>query len=248
MRCKVFSVRNFKEILRDPVNVSLGLAFPLLIMLLLWFINRSIPPQAGADQFQLKNLFPGIIVFGYCFICLFSATLISKDRSSAFLARLYASPMRPADYILGYTLPMLPVALAQSLICFAAAVLLGLTLDGYALLSVVVQLPTAALFIAMGLLCGSLFNDKQVGGICGALLTNVCCWLSGAWFPLSLVGGVFETVSYCLPFANAVDAGRLALQGSFGAEFRQKLAIVCAYALAIGILAVFAFRRKMKVK
>ncbi|MCQ2418780.1 MAG: ABC transporter permease [Clostridia bacterium] len=248
MRSKIFSVRNFKEILRDPVNISLGLAFPLIILLLLWFINRNIPAQARMELYQVENLIPGIAVFGYSFICLFSATLISKDRSTAFLARLYASPMRPRDYIFGYTAPMLPVAFAQTIICYAAAVLLGLKLNGFALLSVAAQLPTAAMFIFLGLLAGSLFNDKQVGGICGALLTNLCGWLSGTWFDLSLIGGAFKKAAYCLPFANAVDVGRLALYGSFGAEFRQKLSVVCAYALVIGALSVFSFRCKMKAQ
>lgn len=248
MRCKVFSVRNFKEILRDPVNVSLGLAFPLVILLLLWIINRNIPAQAQMDLYRVEKLIPGVAVFGYSFISLFAATLISKDRSTAFLARLYASPMRPRDYILGYTLPMLPLTMAQTVICYVVAAALGLKVDSFALLSVAVQIPTAVLFIAAGLLCGSLFNDKQVGGICGALLTNLCGWLSGTWFDLSLIGGTFKKAAYCLPFANAVDAGRLALSGSLGAEFLQKFAIVCAYALAVSILAVFAFRRKMKVK
>lgn len=248
MRCKVFSVRNLKEILRDPINISLGLAFPLLILLLLWFINRNIPAQAQMDLYQVKKLIPGIAVFGYSFICLFSATLISKDRGSAFLVRLFASPMCPRDYILGYTLPMLPLALAQTLICYAAAALLGLKLNGFTLLSALVQLPATALFIFLGLLAGSAFNDKQVGGICGALLTNLCGWLSGTWFDLSMIGGTFKTIAYCLPFANAVDVGRLTLQGSFGTEFWQKLSIVCAYALVIGLLSVFTFRRKMKVQ
>lgn len=246
MRCKVFSVRNCKEILRDPINVSLGLAFPLVILLLLWLINRSIPAEAKMDLYQVEKLVPGIAVFGYSFICLFSATLISKDRSTAFLVRLFSSPMRPRDYILGYTLPMLPIALVQTLICYLAAFCLGLKLTGFTLLSVLVQIPTAMLFIFLGLLAGSLFNDKQVGGICGALLTNLCGWLSGTWFDLSMIGGGFKKAAYCLPFANAVDVGRLALAGSFGAELWKKLAIVCAYALAVGVLSVLTFRRKMK--
>lgn len=234
--------------LRDPINVSLGLAFPLVVMLLLWFINRSIPAQANMGLYEIASMTPGIVVFGYSFVTLFSATLIAKDRGSAFLPRLFASPMRAGDFILGYTLPMLPLALGQTLVCYAAAMLLGLSPDGNMLLSIVVQLPCAVMYIATGLLVGSLLNDRQVGGVCGALLTNLTAWLSGAWFSLDLVGGGFRTVAYCLPFANAVDVGRLAIRGTFGAEFWQKLAIVCAYALLLSVLAVAVFRKAMSRK
>jgi ABC-2 type transport system permease protein len=245
MRCRVFAGRNLKEMVRDPLNVILGLAFPLAVMFLLWFINRSIPAQAHMTLYEIGTMTPGIAVFGYSFVALFSATLISKDRDSAFLIRLFASPLRAWDYIFGYTLPMLPLALGQTLICYFAAFCMGLRADGFVLLSIAVQLPCAVMFIAAGLLFGSILNDKQVGGVCGALLTNVSAWLSGTWISLDMIGGAFRTVAYALPFANAVDAGRLALSGSFGADFWKHLIIVCAYAAVLWILAVVVFRRKM---
>lgn len=239
-----FAKRNWKEMVRDPVNMTLGLGFPLIVLLLLWFINRSIPAEAELDLFQLEKLTPGIAVFGYSFIALFSATLISRDRGTAFLPRLFSSPLGPWDYILGYTLPMLPLAIGQTIVCYIASILLGLHVTWSILPSIGALLPCAVMNIAIGLLLGSLLNDKQVGGVCGALLTNLSAWLSGTWFSLDLIGGAFETAAYCLPFAHAVDAGRLALSGS-GAGLAGHLAVVCAYALGLSVLAVLAFRRKM---
>ena len=236
-----FSGRNTKEMLRDPLNLAFGLGFPVVLLLLLTAIQRNIP----VNLFQLEYLTPGIAIFGLSFIALFSATLISKDRTTSFLMRLFASPMRAGDYILGYTLPLIPMALAQAILCYLVAGLLGMKLTANVLLAVVVTLPAAVFFIGVGLLCGSALNDKQVGGICGALLTNVSAWLSGTWFDLDLVGGAFKKISYALPFAHAVDAGRAAMSGDFAA-IMPHLWWVIAYAVAMLIAAVLVFRAKMR--
>ena len=236
-----FSGRNTKEMLRDPLNLVFGLGFPVVLLLLLTAIQRNIP----VDLFQLDQLTPGIAVFGLSFIALFSATLISKDRTTSFLMRLFASPMRARDYILGYTLPLLPMALVQVLLCYVVAGMLGMHLTANVLLASIVSLPAAALFIGIGLLCGSALNDKQVGGICGALLTNLSAWLSGTWFDLNLVGGVFKKIAYALPFAHAVDAGRAAVSGDYAA-IMPHLWWVIAYAVAMLAAAVLVFRAKMQ--
>ncbi|MEA4938061.1 MAG: ABC transporter permease [Christensenella sp.] len=235
-----FAVRNTKEILRDPLTLAFGLGFPVVLLLLLTAIQRNIP----VSLFELDQLTPGIAVFGLSFVSLFSATLISKDRTTSFLMRLFASPMHASDYILGYTLPLLPMALLQVALCYGTAMLLGLQFTPNVLLAIVVALPAALLFIGLGLLCGSVFTDKQVGGICGALLTNVSAWLSGTWFDLNLVGGAFKAISYALPFARAVEAGRAAMSGDYGAILPH-LWWVLGYALVVLAFAVLAFRRKM---
>jgi len=246
MKALVFASRCRKEITRDPLNVFFGLAFPLIILLLLSIIQSNIPDEAQMTLFQPEYLTPGIAMFGLSFISLFSATLISKDRGSSFLMRLYASPMKASDFILGYTLPFLPIALIQTIVCYLAALLLGLEFTPRILLAIAVLLPGNLLFIALGLLCGSVFNDKAVGGICGALLTNLSAWLSGTWFSLDLIGGAFKKIAYCLPFANAVDAGRYALSGDYGAMLPH-LCWVIGYAVILLVIAVVVFKRKMKV-
>ncbi|MPN25542.1 hypothetical protein SDC9_172954 [bioreactor metagenome] len=152
--------------------------------------------------------------------------------------------MRASDYILGYTLPLIPMALMQALLCYVVAGVLGMQLTANVLLAILVSLPAAALFIGIGLLCGSVFNDKQVGGICGALLTNLSAWLSGTWFDLDLVGGAFKKIAYALPFAHAVDAGRAAMSGDFSA-IMPHLWWVIGYAIVALVAAVLVFRKKM---
>lgn len=238
-----FSVRNTKELLRDPVNLGFGLGFPVLLLLLLAAIEANIP----VEQFPIERLAPGVAMFGLSFITLFSATLIARDRSSAFLNRLFSSPLTARDFILGYTLPLLPMCMAQSLLCYGTAFCLGLRPGLKVLAALAALLPADVFFISLGLLCGSLFNDKQVGGLCGALLTNAAALLSGTWFDLDLVGGWYQSFAKLLPFCHAVDAGRTALAGDWPAMLSELL-WVSVWAAAALAGALVAFRRKMTAK
>jgi len=241
MRMWAFASRNTKEILRDPLTLFFGLGFPLVLLLLLSAIQANIP----VPLFEIQHLTPGISVFGLAFMTLFSATLIARDRSSALLQRLYTTPLTGLDFILGYTLPIAPIAIAQSLICYLAALALGLPLTVNILYAVLLMLPVSLLYIGLGLLCGSVLNDKQVGGICGALLTNLSAWLSGTWFDLELVGGAFRKIAYALPFVHAVELERAALAGDLAGIFPH-LWWVLGYAAAILAAAVLLFLRQMK--
>ena len=113
MRMLTFSKRCAREILRDPLTLVFGLGFPLVLLFLLSAIQANIP----VALFEIQHLTPGITVFGLAFMTLFSATIIAKDRGSSFLQRLYTTPLTPLDFILGYTLPIIPFAVAQSIIC-----------------------------------------------------------------------------------------------------------------------------------
>ena len=241
MRMLTLADRNTKEILRDPLNLAFGLGFPLVLILLLSAIQANIP----VALFEIQHLTPGVAVFGLSFMTLFSATIIAKDRGSSLLQRLYTTPLRPMDFILGYTLPIIPISLAQSVICYIAAMILGLKFTVNILLAILCIIPIATLYISMGLLCGSVFNDKQVGGICGALLTNLSAWVSGIWFDLDLVGGTFKKISYALPFVHAVEMERAVLAGNFR-DILPHLLWVLGYAVVTLTAAVFLFLRQMK--
>ena len=241
MRLITFAKRNFKEIVRDPLNLSFLFGFPIVLLLLLSAIQANIP----VSMFEIEHLSPGIAVFGLAFLTLFSATLIAKDRQSSLMHRLYTTPMTPVDFILGYTLPMIPIGLTEGVACYIFAVILGLEISVDLLLSIILIIPIALLYIGIGLLSGSVFNDKQVGGICGALLTNLSAWLSGIWFDLGLVGGTFQKIAYALPFVHAVEMERAALAGNF-ADIFPHLCWVLGYAAITLAVAVVLFLRQMK--
>ena len=118
MRMRTFASRCAREILRDPINLAFGLGFPLVLLFLLSALQANIP----VPLFEIHRLTPGITVFGLSFLTLFSATLIARDRETALLQRLYTTPLTAPDFILGYLLPVLPMALGQSLLCYLCAI------------------------------------------------------------------------------------------------------------------------------
>ncbi len=229
--------------IRDKLNLAFGIGFPVILLVLLSTIQANIP----VSMFEIQRLVPGIAVFGLSFVSLFAAVLISKDRQSSFLMRLYSSPLLPSDFLIGYTLPLLPMSLAQSLVCVLVGFAFGFELNAYTFLMLAVLLLCSVFYISLGLLFGSVLNDKQIGGVCGALLTNLTAWLSGVWFDVALVGGVFEKIANALPFIHMAQAAAAAAAGDTAGMFPH-LWYVVAYTAVICIGSVIIFRSKMNAE
>lgn len=241
MRMSAFAKRVCKEILRDPLTLIFGLGFPTVLILLLSAIQANIP----VSIFEIEKLAPGMTVFGLSFITLFSATIIAKDRESSFLTRLYATPIKAVDFIFGYTLPFIPIALIQALFCYFVGILMGLSPTLNILYALIFIIPISVFFIGLGLFFGSLLNQKQTGGICGALLTNLTAWLSGIWFDLELVGGAFKKIAEALPFFHAVKLEQTSYLPS-EENMLVHFIWVAGYAIAAMALAIFTFTKQMK--
>ena len=241
MKMMTFAKRCAKEIMRDPINLGFGLGFPLILLLLLSTIQSNIP----VELFEIDTLTPGITVFGLSFMTLFSATLIAKDRESALLQRLYTTPLTGFDFIMGYMLPILPIALGQVIICYLFSIALGLTVSVNIIYAIIGIIPMAIFNIALGLFCGSLLGVKQVGGVCGALLTNLSAWLSGVWFDLKLVGGFFERLANVFPFVHAAEMEKALFNGNFELAATHILPIML-YSVLITAVAVLCFFAQMK--
>lgn len=249
MRSIVFSKRTGKEILRDPLTFIFCLGFPILMLIIMTIVNTSLPAQASMKIFTTQYLAPGIVIFGLTFIMQFTCLQVSKDRSTALLTRLYASPMKPVDFIIGYTLPILVIAVLQELVTFGVAFVVALfageTLSlPNMLLCVLVNIPASLLFLGLGMLFGTLLNDKAAPGICSILITVVCL-LGGIWMDVDALGGMIQKVSHVLPFYQSVQAARMAVLGQYTDIFKPML-FTLAYAAVFYLLAVISFRAKMQ--
>jgi ABC-2 type transporter len=177
-------------------------------------------------------------------MALFAGMLLSKDRTSSFLMRLFTSPMTAADFILGYTLPMLVMTIVQAAITLLAAGAFGLDIHINILFAISMTAVTSLFFVGTGLLFGSLLNEKAVGGVCGALLTNIAGWLSGVFIPIDLIGGAFKTITHILPFYHSTEAIKISLGGNFS-RMLPHLIVVIGYTIVIFTLAIITFNRKM---
>lgn len=240
MRMKAFASRNLKEITRDPLTLIFGMGLPVVLLMLLNMIQRNIP----VPLFELGSITPGMAVFSFSFISLFSGLLIAKDRSSSFLLRLLASPLTAGEYIMGYALPLLPLALLQGMVCILAALVLGLEF-GLGILTLLLSLlPTALLYIGVGMIFGVSFSDKQVGGFF-SIFVNLTAWMSGIWFDVELVGGVYKSICGFLPFYHAVELSRAGLAADASGIFPH-LWWVLGYTIIALAAAVLLFKRRMR--
>lgn len=244
-RTLTFARRNTLEVLRDPISLFFGICFPIILLLLLTIINNAIPAEANMEVYHIENLAPGIASFGLCFLALFASMLVSKDRCSSFMQRLLTSPLTAWEFIAGYCLPLIPIGLAQVAVCYLASIILGLPVTVHLIGAILGTLPTIVLYSSLGLLLGTVLSEKAVGGICGALLTNLAGWLSGTWFSIEMIGGVFETICEILPFYSASLSARALLNGDFG-EALPSLLCVTAWAAIAFVAAVIVFMGNMK--
>lgn len=241
MKSLIYATRNIKELLRDPLNLVFTFGLPLFLLFFMTSLNKSIGVN---DSFNIENFTPGTIIFSFSFLSLFSGMLIAKDRTSSFLMRMFTSPMKSADYIFGYTFPMLIIALTQSIIIFIAAIIIGLAITPNIFIAIIFLMPIALLFVGLGLLFGSIFNDKQTSGII-SIIIQVVAFTSGMWFSLDLVGGSFKTIGYLLPFAHAVNLIKYILANDYS-KILMPLLWTIGYVIVIYWASIIVFKKRMK--
>ena len=217
MRTLNFAKRNFKEIIRDPLSIIFAIILPLFLLFI--FQQFKIPN----DAYKLENFTPGIMIFSFSFITLFTAMLISKDRTTSLLTRLGISPMKPIEYILGYMISFIPIILLQNILLFIIAVL----------------------FIAMGILIGSLVSDKAASGV-SSIIIQLVCFTSGMYFPKEMLGDTYAKICEFLPFDSALTITKGILNNNIETITTQNIVIFFVYTIIILTLATRMFRIKMK--
>ncbi len=250
-RTMAFAKRNLIEVFRDPLSWIFCIAFPIVMLIIMSIVNSSIPKEAGNTMFRIDNLSGGIVVFGQMFIMLFTAIGVAKDRSSTFLTRLYSSPMKSFDFVWGYILPMLLTGVIQAFISLTAAFVVSLISDyplniAGLLLAVIASLPSALMFSAIGLLFGTLFNEKAAPGIC-SILISLGSMIGGIWFDVEAAGGFMYDLAKCLPFLYATRLARSVITMEYGTkEFGAPLIVVIGAAAILTIIASIVFNSRMR--
>lgn len=253
-----FVKRNAIEMLRDPIIYIFCVGFPVVLLALFTVVEHYTAERIA--MFELANLIPGVIMFSFTFVMLTGALLVSKDRSSSFLVRLYSSPMKTVDFVVGYFIPLFAVGVAQMLVCVIVGAIIaaisGVTFIGFGALCLLMvsSLPALLMFIALGILFGTVFNEKSGPGICSVFISAAGV-LGGAWMPIDTMGG-FETFCKVLPFYPSVYLGRATVGAvnaagfaySIGAEQWWVFVSLGIYLMASIFIALFAFAKKSRVE
>ena len=241
-RVLAFSKRNVKEIIRDPISLIFAFLLPEAMLILFYFAFHSL-----TVQFEMKYLCPGIIVFAQSFLTLFIGLLISGDREGSYLTRLYISGAKAGDFIFGYALAIYPIAILQSVMIFITGAIIDPDiLSVYLLVGFLFSILSATLFIGFGMLFGSLFGVKSVGGAASIVISGQSI-LSGMWFPVEGLPTGFTVFMKIFPFKNATSLVICATDGfNFPDGFLAPLLIVLGYCVVICYFAVFTFKRQMR--
>ena len=238
MRILNFAKRNFKEIVRDPLSLIFAIILPLFLLFIFQQIN--IP----SESYNIENFTPGIVIFGFSFITLFTATLVAKDRSTSLLIRLGISPMKSVDYILGYMLSIIPMILIQNVLFFALALILKLPFTPYILLAILISVFISIIFISLGLIIGSLVSEKASSGI-SSIVVQLVAFTSGMYFPLELLGNGFATVCKVLPFESCVTILKAFVNANFTLIEPRNIIVLLVYTILILVASILIFKKKM---
>jgi ABC-2 type transport system permease protein len=238
MRTLNFAKRNFKEIIRDPLSIIFSVLLPLFLLFIFKQIN--IPNES----YELHNFTPGIVVFGFSFITLFTAMLVSKDRTSSLLIRLGISPMKPIEYILGYMLSIIPLTLIQNVLFFILAIALGLSFSINIIWAILISIVVAILFIAIGIILGSLFSEKASSGI-SSIVVQLVCFTSGMYFPRELLGDVFSRICEYLPFESCVTIIKGVMNANLESITIRNIIVFSIYTILALIISILIFKEKM---
>lgn len=216
--------RNLKETLREPLTFVFCLIFPIIMLVIMPLIFSNI--ENTPANFQITSYAPGICVFGYTFVSMFVSLQITSDKNTSFIKRLNISPIKKSTYYFSIVLSSLPIALMQTILFFATALIFGFPFDINFLLSIIYLIPSAIFYICLGILIGIICkNEKQTGPISSIFISFVGIF-GGVFMPTSIFSGGFATFVNLLPFSHTVMiANELQLVG-IGAIYPHILYII----------------------
>lgn len=252
----VFMRKNILEMLRDPIIYIFCLGMPVAMLILFQVINSF--TAVAIETFKPSSLIPGIMMFSYTFVMLTMSLIISKDRQTALLKRLYSSPLKPYNYVLGYAIPGFMVGIIQSIICLLTGFIICSIQKvefipfSSCLLLIVALVPILIFCVFLGILIGSVLNDKAAPGIV-SIFISASGILGGAWMPLDTMGG-FEVFCRWLPFYPSVYLGRIITGALFSDGFTPYtfnntsligLITVLIYMVVVVILSFVFFKKQM---
>ena len=238
MRTLVFAKRNIKEIFRDLISLIFCIGLPLFLLII--FQQFNIPN----DAYKISNFAPSVVVFSFTFITLFCGTLVSKDRTSSLLSRLFTSPLKPKEFVIGYTISTVPLAILQSILFLVVSLFFGIEFNLNLILTILISIPISILFVGLGILIGCIFSDKQTSGI-SSVLVQLVTFTSGMWFDINIMNNVFQIICNVLPFRYAVDLTRNILSGNYSDILIPSL-ILLGYIIVVYLLTIIVFNKKIQ--
>jgi len=225
-----------KPIIEAVGSEFLGMAPPLNV-------------ELKGTESKIKNVVvnfyaPGIAVFGLMILISTAAEIIAGDREKGFLARMFTTPARPWDFILGYSLPFIPVLIVSTLIYLGVGMALGLTVVGNLGHAFLIFFLIGLCSIGIGMIVGSLVKSESQAGVSWLFIVPIAM-ISGAWFTVERMPSAIRSVAGALPFIHAIDASRAVLNGSSFSAITLDIYWIVGWAVVLFAAGILLFRRTM---
>jgi len=225
-----------KPIIEAVGSEFLGVAPPLSV-------------ELKGTESEIKNpavnfYFPGIAVFGLMILISTAAEIIAGDREKGFLSRMFTTPAKPWDFILGYALPFIPVLIVSTLIYLGVGMALGLTVVGNLGHAFLIFFLIGLCSIGIGMIVGSLVKSESQAGVSWLFVVPIAM-ISGAWFTVEFMPSALRSVAGALPFIHAIDASRAIINGSSFSAIILDLYWIAGWAVVLFATGIVLFRRTM---
>jgi ABC-2 type transport system permease protein len=218
------------------------------------FAQIEMPVTVNALPIHVENqidyidfIGPGIITFGLLILIPTAARPIVRDKERGFMARLLTTPTRPLDFILGYSLSMVVITIAQIVIFIFGAWAMGMDIIGNLGLAFLVFFLTGLCSVGIGMVIASLSKSENQAEPLAWIFSMPLAMLSGCWFSIEMMPSYIRAVAFAFPYAHTVEAARGVLIRGVGLEaVSYDLLFLVGWAVAIFAIGVVLFRRSMR--
>jgi ABC-2 type transport system permease protein len=146
-------------------------------------------------------LLPGVIALSIMISAVIGLSTVLVDwRKRGILRRLKLTPQPLSEFLLSRIAASLVLATLQVVVLIAfGRLVFGITISHTAWAGVPVALAGALCFLAMGFLVGSMVAQPETADAVTNVITNPMMFLSGTFFPVSVMPTVIQQIAKVLP-------------------------------------------------
>ena len=195
----------------------------------------------------IDSFAPGVISLAVLMVTtIFSVIIIVREKTGGMLERLFSTPLRPMELVVGHALALSVIAVAQSLVVLAAAILLfQIQIAGSVALAFAALLLFAVGNQGLGMMASAAARNELQAVQFIPLVLFPSLLLTGVFYPLEAIPGGLRSLSWFVPLTYANDAMRDVMLRGWGlGDIAFDLVILAAYAGATLAGAAVFIRRQ----